>query len=417
MIMVGSQRSGGQNLAAHLMRADDNEHVEVHEVNGFAADDLHGAFKEAEAVSRATKCKQYLFSMSLNPPEDADVPVHVFEDAISRIEKRLGLEGQPRAIVFHEKEGRRHAHCVWSRIDGETLTAKHLPFFKMKLQAISRELYLENDWQMPQGMIDSALRDPRNFSLAEWQQSKRSGIDPRLFKAAVQLCWERSDSPQAFRNALSERGLYLSRGNRRGHVIVDTKGEVWSLAKTLGIRTKTVKQRLGNLASLPSVQDSKTRIAEGLAPVISRHIRETRDRFNARSAALNERKIAMCDRHRAEREHLIRTHALRFAREMRTRVERLPKGFAGLWSRATGRYQKIKCEIEREHERCRIQDKRESEALVSKQLQERRKLQSAIQSVRNAQAELFWSLREDRHHLRKLDGQSRGQRERTRRPS
>jgi hypothetical protein len=26
------------------------------------------------------------------------------------------LNGQPRVIVFHEKNGRRHAHCVWSRI-------------------------------------------------------------------------------------------------------------------------------------------------------------------------------------------------------------------------------------------------------------------------------------------------------------
>lgn len=33
------------------------------------------------------------------------------------IERKLGLEGQPRAIVFHEKEGRRHAQAIWSRID------------------------------------------------------------------------------------------------------------------------------------------------------------------------------------------------------------------------------------------------------------------------------------------------------------
>jgi hypothetical protein len=41
----------------------------------------------------------------------------VFELAIERIEERLGLQGQPRAIVIHEKNARVHAHCVWSRID------------------------------------------------------------------------------------------------------------------------------------------------------------------------------------------------------------------------------------------------------------------------------------------------------------
>ena len=115
MILKASQRGGGQDLAAHLMRADENEHVSLHELRGFMADDLKGAFKEADAVSRGTKCRQFLFSLSLSPPEQERVPAEVFEKAIDRIEERLGLEGQPRAIVFHEKEGRRHAHCVWSR--------------------------------------------------------------------------------------------------------------------------------------------------------------------------------------------------------------------------------------------------------------------------------------------------------------
>ena len=34
MILKASQRGGGQNLAVHLMRTDDNEHVRVHELRG-----------------------------------------------------------------------------------------------------------------------------------------------------------------------------------------------------------------------------------------------------------------------------------------------------------------------------------------------------------------------------------------------
>lgn len=56
MILKASQRGGGQNLAVHLMRTDDNEHVRVHELRGFASDNLKDAFKEAEAVSLGTKC-------------------------------------------------------------------------------------------------------------------------------------------------------------------------------------------------------------------------------------------------------------------------------------------------------------------------------------------------------------------------
>ncbi len=112
MILKGSQRGGGGNLAAHLMNMQDNEHIRLHELRGFACDDLRGAFKEAEAISLGTKCRQYLFSLSLSPPERASVPEDTFERTIDHIEERLGLTGQPRAIVFHEKDGRRHAHCV-----------------------------------------------------------------------------------------------------------------------------------------------------------------------------------------------------------------------------------------------------------------------------------------------------------------
>lgn len=55
MVLKGSQRGGGQNLAVHLMRTDDNEHVRIHELRGFASDNLRDAFKETEAISRGTK--------------------------------------------------------------------------------------------------------------------------------------------------------------------------------------------------------------------------------------------------------------------------------------------------------------------------------------------------------------------------
>ncbi|WP_235890529.1 relaxase/mobilization nuclease domain-containing protein [Martelella alba] len=117
MILKGNQRAHGRELALHLLNTEDNEHAVIHELRGFLADDLIGAFKEAEAISRGTKCEQYLFSLSLNPPKSAKVSIAEFETVIADIERRLGLTGQPRAIVFHEKKGRRHAHCVWSRID------------------------------------------------------------------------------------------------------------------------------------------------------------------------------------------------------------------------------------------------------------------------------------------------------------
>lgn len=180
MILKASQRSGGTQLAIHLLKTDENEYVKIHEVSGFMGDTPIEAFNEAYAISRGTKCRQFLFSLSLSPPETESVPVDVFEQAIADIEIKIGLVGQPRVIVFHEKEGRRHAHCVWSRIDVDKMRAINLPHFKLKLRDVSRELYLEHGWQMPRGLVNSEECNPLNFTQAEWQQAKRIKHDPVL---------------------------------------------------------------------------------------------------------------------------------------------------------------------------------------------------------------------------------------------
>lgn len=261
MILKASQRGGGKQLALHLLRRDENEHVEVHEVRGFVSEDLVGAFQEAYAISKGTKCKQFLFSVSLNPPPQERVEIATFEDAIARIEESNGLTGQPRAIVFHEKEGRRHAHAVWSRIDADTMTAKNLPFFKNKLRDLSRELYLENGWKMPRGLMNSREADPRNFTLAEWHQAKRAGRDARDLKSLLQECWAVSDSPAAFSQALKNRGFTLARGDRRGHVAISPEGEVFSVSRAVGKKSKEVALRLGTPDNLPSVADARGSLA------------------------------------------------------------------------------------------------------------------------------------------------------------
>lgn len=230
MILKGSKRGGAVDLGKHLLKAE-NEHIEIHEISGFASDNVIDAFREAQAVSRGTKCSKFLFSLSLSPPDTENVPVSVFEDAIETIEAKLGLSGQPRVIVFHEKEGRRHAHCVWSRIDADTITAIDLPHFKLKLQDIARKLYLEHGWKMPGGLLDSALRNPLNLDRQEWFQSKRTGQDPRIIKAFFQQCWAASDSGKAFRQALEQRGYFLARGDHRAIVALDAHGEVYAVGE------------------------------------------------------------------------------------------------------------------------------------------------------------------------------------------
>ncbi|MEJ0003776.1 MAG: relaxase/mobilization nuclease domain-containing protein [Pararobbsia sp.] len=179
MILKASQRSGARQLATHLLNARDNEHVEVHELRGFSSDKLSAAFQEVEAVSRGTRAKQFLFSLSLSPPPRERVTVEQFEQAIDAAERKLGLNDQPRAIVFHEKEGRRHAHVVWSRIDVERMKAINMPHFKRRLQEVSRDLYREHGWTMPRGLITSKERDPEISAAANGNRPRTPNKTPR----------------------------------------------------------------------------------------------------------------------------------------------------------------------------------------------------------------------------------------------
>ncbi len=221
MILKGNQRSGGWQLAAHLLNTRDNEHVCVHELRGFVADDLEGAFQEVYAASKGTRAETYLFSLSLNPPAKERVSTEKFQSAIERAEKHLGLAGQPRAIVFHEKDGRRHAHAIWSRIDTANMRAIDLALYKLRLRDVARDLYIEHGWQLPRGFINSEERMRHRYSHHECQQARREGQDPAALKRMFQECWAASDSRKAFAAALEARGYTLARGNRRGHVALD----------------------------------------------------------------------------------------------------------------------------------------------------------------------------------------------------
>lgn len=221
MIIKAKERGDGAQLARYLLTMRDNDHVELHEVRGFVSDDLRSAFLEADAIAAGTRCQNHLFSISLNPPQAANISAEEFESAANEVERKLGLENQPRAIVFHEKDGRRHAHVVWSRIDAERMRAINLSHYKLHLRDVSRELFRVHGWEMPKGLRDWRERDPQTFTREEWQQARRAGLDPKQLKALFQECWSRSDSGASFSQALKERGFTLARGDRRGVVAID----------------------------------------------------------------------------------------------------------------------------------------------------------------------------------------------------
>ena len=380
MILKASQRGGGMQLAVHLLKPE-NEHVELYEVSGFVADDLAGAFKEVYAISKGTRCKQFLFSLSLNPPEMENVPVEVFEDVIARIEAKMGLAGQPRAIVFHEKQGRRHAHCIWSRIDAAKMKAINLPHFKLKLTELSRQIYLEQGWDMPRGLEDYAERDPLNYSQAEARQAKRVKRDARALKEMFQKCWGGSDSRAAFAHAQKEQGFVLARGDRRGFVAVDAAGEVYAIARWVGVKTKEVRARLGDLEGLANVEEAIAILSRSFDAENFESQHQVAAQNERRKEALEQKRCSLVEKQRGEREALRNMQQTRLAVEATARMASLPKGLMAAWAKMTGAYQRFCAENETQINDALQRGRREQQDLIQRHLKARRALQHEFEQL------------------------------------
>ncbi len=382
MILKGSQRGGALKLAAHLLRGDENDHVTVHELRGFSGGDLREALREAEAVAKGTRCKQHLFSLSLNPPATETVSAGQFIAAIDRIEAKLGLSARPRAIVFHEKEGRRHAHVVWSRIDPEAMKAVNLPFFKNKLQEVSRSLFLEHGWRLPEGLRDKEARNPLNFTLAEWQQAKRTKQNPERLKVMFRECWSVSDNGAAFAQALADQGFVLARGDRRGFVAVDCHGEVYSLSRWTGEKTKALKSKLDDQSNLPDVAAAKADIAARMTERLRAFQAEAERRAADSLRAVEAKKAELKARQRQERADQKRRLETREQAEALARAARFRRGFPALWDWITGKTGKIRAENEATAKAAALRDRQEQETLIARQLTARRYLQQDIREAR-----------------------------------
>lgn len=285
MIVFGSQRGGGADLATHLSNAEDNEYVERIEGRGSIADDTHGAFAEWEAIAHSmTKCKNYMYSLSVNPdPAQGTLTQEQYLDYIERAEERLGLQGQSREIYLHikpDKSGqlREHYHVVWSRIDIQEGKAIQISFDRQKLMAVTREFTLDQGLKLPDGYHTGNAKSPQ-LSLYEKTQQDQTGLTREERKEVITKLWQGADSPSAFVAALSDNGYILATG-KRPYVLVDVYGHTNALPKLIDdkqVRTKDVRAFLENdfpTEQLPSVDEAREIAKRHRAETITLELKE-----------------------------------------------------------------------------------------------------------------------------------------------
>lgn len=275
MIVKGGSRSGPQQLADHLRRTDANERVEVLELHA-GTDDLAATFRDWQVLSEATRGSKGLYHVNIDPDARYVMTPAQWARAVEVLEQELGLTGQPRAVVMHEKKGRQHIHVVWARTDLETMTLREDGFNYDAHERASLRMEQEFGHEHVPGKHAKRDREkqpdfPRaEITHAEWQQAERTGISIDERKAQITAIKESCDSGPAFRAAVEEAGYVLARGDKRGFVLVDGEGEVHVLSRQIGMKAPALRAFMAevDIDALPSVAEARERQqARQAAPV------------------------------------------------------------------------------------------------------------------------------------------------------
>lgn len=275
MIIKGGSRSNGAQLGRYLMETGENAEVNVLELPD-SARSVGEAVRDMERMGKVTRGEKVLYHAQINPNPGEPMWKGDWIRSADILAEKLGMEGQPRVIVFHLKEGylegaREHAHVVFQRTDvekGRLISDSHN---YRKHEAASRQIERELGHE-PVPTVDrgtsytqeearKARQLPAPTQLVRREGSARAtyvpdgqygpyrsgrGANPKEVRAFVTTAYQRARGPEEFRDYLWAAKLQIAIGERRAYSLIDEFGNDYTLARmTEGARTSDLKRFLG----------------------------------------------------------------------------------------------------------------------------------------------------------------------------
>lgn len=267
MIVKGKPRSGPEQLAAYLMRTGDGEHPTLLQLQ-YGDGDLRKAFLDWHTVGEGTRGEHTLYHAQIAPDPRYKLTPEQCLRAAEILAEDMGMKNHPRAVVLHDGGDKPHIHVVFMRTNIDTMTMWDDGKNYLKHERASHRMELEFGHELVPGKHkvkrnrEKQPEFPRAKSdQADYQQANRTGISFDERKAELAGIRKSCDDAPAFKNALEEAGYILAKGEKRGFVVVDGDGEVFSLSKHLAgdIKGKEYKTFMAPLdqAALPTVEEAK----------------------------------------------------------------------------------------------------------------------------------------------------------------
>lgn len=311
MIIKGGSRSGPKQLAAHLLRTDTNETVRILDDTYSVSGDLMEALVDMQTLTMAVRGTKGLYHANIDPEAHYEMTDEQWFRAVEVLEKELGLDGQPRVVVMHEKKDRQHLHVVWARTDMEQLKLRSdsMNYPAHERASLALELEFGHEHVPGKHAKKHLNRDQptpvAEMNHAEWQQWERTGLHPKERKTLITELYQQSDTGQAFHAALNENGYILAKGDRRALVVVDMAGDAHSLTRQVnGARAAEIKGKLADvdLEKLPSVEEARELALELRPRDVSDSDTETSPLEHETETAISAAMEAVHDRQAEERE-------------------------------------------------------------------------------------------------------------------
>jgi len=151
-------------------------------------------------------------------------------------------------------------------------------------------------------------------------------------------------------------------------------GEVYSLPRWIGVKTKEVRARVGDGNDLPDVMMTKIRIARDMKPIVLRMKGDMLAELMSCNMASRDERKKITVRHREVRRLLDEKIERRRWEEARERQARFRTGLKGLWDWVSGENGRIRARNEEEAKAAARRERAEIDALIFAQLEEKRRM-------------------------------------------
>ena len=190
----------------------------------------------------------YSFSLAWHPEQEPNKET-MLESALNTL-GLLKLQEHEAVIVAHNDTEHPHIHVICNLIHPETGRTAQLNMDYLVFSSWAEEVERKDgEILCEQRVINNEKRRGKSGVVKHREQ--------KLIDAArIEELYTRSDSGKAFQAAMLAEGYTLAQGDRRGYVLVDTAGKIYSLSRQLkNQRAADVKSRLKDVEGLPKATD------------------------------------------------------------------------------------------------------------------------------------------------------------------